>query len=389
MQTVHDPAPRRPLSKGEQRGIAVFAGLLVLLLLAELASGRDPRKLSVLFILISWGPLLVLHELGHALVARAVGWRVHEIMLGLGPRLARFELWGVRLTLRLVPAGGYVVPAPRNLRHARVKSALIYAAGPLAELLVPAWLLLWLGSDTLLVPSDRLPLLAAQSLALAALMGGLLNLLPTRAAGAVSDGLGLLLSLRSSPDHFRYLMARPFMGEAQRRLDAGEAQAALTLIDRALAGDPESPFLPAMRARCLAELDQIDAALSELQRLRAQPRWSDLAEAERLHAAACVALRGGDPSLQCEGEQACRAALERAPAAPDMLLTHGALLLAQGRAAEAEAQLQQAYARSAGADLEARCLALLAQAAERLGKNEDAQRFREALARCKGGSLRR
>src|SRR5207302_11057413 len=128
-----------------------------------------PAKLTALFILLFWIPLLVVHESGHALVAALLGWRVRRMVVGMGPRLARFRVGPVPVELRLIPVEGFVEPAPTNLRSPQSKSALIYLAGPGAELLVLVVLALILGVETLLSKTEHLGLLAAQSLAVAVL----------------------------------------------------------------------------------------------------------------------------------------------------------------------------------------------------------------------------
>ena len=72
------------MTRGERLGVVLFSLFLLGLVAAELLSEFTPRKLSVLFIVAFWGPLLVVHELGHALAARWLGWRLHEIAEHLG-----------------------------------------------------------------------------------------------------------------------------------------------------------------------------------------------------------------------------------------------------------------------------------------------------------------
>lgn len=52
--------------------------------------------------------LIVVHELGHFMVAKAVGVRVEEFSLGFGPRLVGVKRGGTHYNLRLLPLGGYV-----------------------------------------------------------------------------------------------------------------------------------------------------------------------------------------------------------------------------------------------------------------------------------------
>ena len=52
--------------------------------------------------------LVFLHELGHFLVALAVGNRPRGFYVGFGPKLASFKRNGIEYGFRLIPAGGYV-----------------------------------------------------------------------------------------------------------------------------------------------------------------------------------------------------------------------------------------------------------------------------------------
>lgn len=59
----------------------------------------------VLFILI-FGVIVVGHELGHFLLAKANGITVVEFSVGMGPKLLRFTRGGTEYSLRLFPIGG-------------------------------------------------------------------------------------------------------------------------------------------------------------------------------------------------------------------------------------------------------------------------------------------
>lgn len=369
------------MTPGERLGALSFGLVLVALALAELASDGDPRKLSVLFILLSWYPLLAIHELGHAVTAAALGWRVHEIVLGVGPQLAVLRVFGAPLRLRLIPAGGFVVPSPRSLSGARLRSALIFAAGPGAELLAAGLLVLAWGPGEVFSGTTSVAGIAVQSFGVAAVLGAAMNLWPTSAAGGASDGLGILYSLGAPEEHFRYRIARPHLQAAQDAIDAGEHDRALAGIDRALGERPKDPFLRAMRARCLSAAGDHGGALALLSALREEPDWSDLAEAERLHAAAVVALQTPGSELLVDGELACRGALERNPGDPELLLLQGQLLLGLDRHDEAAAVLQQAYNRARGAGLERRALLAMASAAQARGHSQEAVQLRTAASR--------
>lgn len=63
---------------------------------------------SILIAILIFGLIIFVHELGHFLTAKAVGVRVNEFAIGMGPVLVRFGKKTTRYSLRLLPIGGYV-----------------------------------------------------------------------------------------------------------------------------------------------------------------------------------------------------------------------------------------------------------------------------------------
>lgn len=63
----------------------------------------------IILAILAFGAMIVIHELGHFLTARAFGVTVYEFSLGMGPRLFGWKgKTGTAYNLRLVPFGGYV-----------------------------------------------------------------------------------------------------------------------------------------------------------------------------------------------------------------------------------------------------------------------------------------
>jgi regulator of sigma E protease len=64
---------------------------------------------SIAAFLLAADALIIAHELGHLLAARAFGVRAAKFTIGIGPTLAtRRDRHGTTWRLALIPAGGYV-----------------------------------------------------------------------------------------------------------------------------------------------------------------------------------------------------------------------------------------------------------------------------------------
>ena len=96
---------------------------------------------TVLSVVLGLGCIIIVHELGHFLVAKLVGLPVERFSIGFPPTLARVHMGETDYCLGAIPLGGYVkvrlgtdggkVPdTPWYLRM------LVVAAGPLANLLL-------------------------------------------------------------------------------------------------------------------------------------------------------------------------------------------------------------------------------------------------------------
>lgn len=233
---IGDPAPHRE-PEGNERWMLLGAFLVaVVLLVAIILEDYEPAKLAPLFVILAWFPLIALHEAGHALVARLVGWQVEEIVVGFGRPAFVFTIGGVPVTVKMYPLAGYVRPTPRDLSGVRLKSALVYLAGPGIELLLVLALTLVVGTERMLARTDDVAILAVQSVAIAALIGALGNLVPrtadTEHGASWTDGLGVIMSLvRPRLDYARQVRAfheariehAAELGDLARTIDACEA----------------------------------------------------------------------------------------------------------------------------------------------------------------------
>jgi membrane-associated protease RseP (regulator of RpoE activity) len=136
-----------------------------------------------------WLVLVVLigfHELGHYLAARRFRYPVREVVVGVGPCLARYEHDDLRLELRLIPLAGWVgADTADRGRFQHRRGFWFAAAGPLASALLGLVLLIGGSAATFgasAVTGDLVVFSAQTTLKTAAEV-------PVAAVGAVIQGL--------------------------------------------------------------------------------------------------------------------------------------------------------------------------------------------------------
>ncbi|MDR7606641.1 MAG: site-2 protease family protein, partial [Armatimonadota bacterium] len=96
--------------------------------------------MSMLLAVVAFGLMILAHELGHFLVAKASGIGVRAFAVGFGPPLWRSRRGGTEYRLNVFPLGGYVrlagedfdeEPGPDAFRSKGVWTRIaVVAAGP-------------------------------------------------------------------------------------------------------------------------------------------------------------------------------------------------------------------------------------------------------------------
>lgn len=116
---------------------------------------------TALTVILVFGGLIFVHELGHFLFAKWSGVRVDEFSLGFGPRIAGFRRGETEYNLRVLPLGGFVrmagmhpqfreeapPPAGRGFSDQGVGQRMaIVSAGPVMNFLMAVALLIYVFS---------------------------------------------------------------------------------------------------------------------------------------------------------------------------------------------------------------------------------------------------
>lgn len=193
----------KPTTTGEKSFVLIVSLIFLAILSLEILTNYEPKKLSALLFVLFWAPLLVIHELGHALMAKLLGWQVKRIVLGVGKVLVFKRWFNAPVEVRAILLEGFVQIAPKNLHRARLKHALIYFAGPGIELVCVVVIAMMLGGfEALFTITDDYARIVLQSFAFAALVGAVFNLIPqgiiTKDGSTPNDGMGILLCLFSN-----------------------------------------------------------------------------------------------------------------------------------------------------------------------------------------------
>ena len=66
------------------------------------------RLIGILIAILALGIMVTIHELGHYLVGRALGFKIVEFMIFMGPKLFSWERGGIKYSIRLIPLGAAV-----------------------------------------------------------------------------------------------------------------------------------------------------------------------------------------------------------------------------------------------------------------------------------------
>jgi regulator of sigma E protease len=96
--------------------------------------------MSYIAIVLILGLLVLVHEAGHVLVAKAVGIGVRRFAVGFGPRLWSRTWRGTEYAVCAIPLGGYVLPSVRSeaeyLRIPLLRRVGFSLGGPAANILL-------------------------------------------------------------------------------------------------------------------------------------------------------------------------------------------------------------------------------------------------------------
>lgn len=167
---MHDAAgaaatPARPdwTPEDQRRAFIRLAIIIGVGVLASIATGVTKTVLVIAALIL----MIMLHELGHFVMAKAAGMKVTEYFLGFGPRLWSIRKGETEYGVKAIPAGGYVriigmsnledvapEDEPRTYRQKGYWRRLSVAVAGSTMHFIIAFILLWVLFSAVGIPDD-------------------------------------------------------------------------------------------------------------------------------------------------------------------------------------------------------------------------------------------
>ncbi len=194
-------------------------------MLAGAYAGHNPWLIGALFCAATllWSVFhIIVHELSHAFVARALGKRVFRVTIGTGKPILRCSFFGIPVSLGPYASHGGATFYDEGQNVNRVRHAfLITAAGPLADALLLLALIPFCGPGYSLVNITRVldgPAYLACAFAIIQIASLIRNLVPWTGSGRVSVD-GVITTGTDGHTLFSYLFSKKARQERRGQVD--------------------------------------------------------------------------------------------------------------------------------------------------------------------------
>jgi len=359
-----------------------LAGLFLVFAFPNLMLGACLLNIGVLLV----GGLAgtILHEVGHAVAGKLVGFRVFSLEIGKGATIWEFKWAGFRWRFRTILFGGLVLAIPRDAHWHRLKQSIFIIGGPAATALVVliAWKLLWL--DSLFEPgplaefTPLLMILLSNSLLLA------LSLLPHEGNSArgktPNDALLLVNTWIHPPAKADTTAATLYLLEAEECRRDHDLAGAQNWLAGGLRAFPGNRYLEFGAASMLISAGKPDEARDALRALLPALENDPALFPILLNNIAWVNVWSGRPELLPEADDFSRRALESAPSTAAFRGTRGRVLVELGRIDEGVALLEDVFQKHLEKANKASVACCLGIAAARRGQPAECRNY-FALAR--------
>ena len=369
----------------KQRANSLLIQLLIVFVLGLFLSfispgsslGRFYLLLCASFLLLI--PLIILHELAHAIVSRLLGFRVYGIHLGAGKVIFSTRFLGLRWYLRPIPLGGATLVAGPEVPFYRGRKFLIHMAGPGVHALLALLLVIVLPE----MQADSLAYLIIQLSLWSNIFLLVVNLFPRKIATSVgiagTDGWAMLHIFRKKPEELRKGYAQYYEMEVVDAVDRGDKQLAAQRAHEGLALYPQELNLINAAGYVYLHLGEFKKARAAFVQILASE--NGLTEGIKYIAMNNVAYANimlEDPALIPEADEYSALAYKNFAWEPLIGGTRGAVLVSMGQIDEGIELLKNAMARSFDRRAKAADACLVARGEMKRGNSIEAKKYLDA-----------
>jgi len=293
-------------------------------------------------------PLIILHELAHAVAGKLLGLHVFAIQLGAGNLIYTRRFGGMRWYIKPFPLLGLTFVAGPEMSRMRLRYFLLHLAGPGLH----AVLIGLLGLATLAIPALRPGSLAMQAIWVGIWANTLLlltNLYPRKInTGGVStgtDGWAMLNSFKITPQKLQERFAIYYTLQTVDAVDRGDQPAAMEWAEQGLALYPRQPMMINALGYAYSNLREYGKARAAfLQALDCAEQPPESVKFMVLNNIAFANLMLGDPALLEQANEYSELAYKNFPWEPAVGGTRGAVLVVLGKVATGLDLLKKAMA---------------------------------------------
>lgn len=317
------------------------------------------------------------HELGHALVGRALGWNVQQIVVGLGKSLFKVRLAGMLFDFRSLPVAAVTWIAPNDTGWLRPKWFLIVLAGPLVNLLMALVVIVSFGGSLCPLDLDFMPT-PARLFVWANGWVLFINLWPWQpkaSFGVLTDGGQLLQLLSFSKKSIARLQALHYSFEAMASRERSDDAAARSWCEKGLALFPENVHLLNLSAITCLDEAKYEQAREMFLKLLANDRLRQNERAIYLNNLAYADGLSGNPAWLAEADAYSRDAYTLLPWVPAVVGTRGTVLVALGKFEEGLPLLQKSMEDAHAPRNKADNACHIAMAYTQAGKRDEATKY--------------
>jgi hypothetical protein len=324
-------------------------------------------------------PAALPHELGHAFAAKALGFRVFQVTIGFGTAIFERSFCGFDFQVNSIPLGGFAFSTPKNSSFYKIKRCLIILAGPFANLLVAALLVL-------LAP-DRTPnfdffsgLRIGSIFLIANLMWAAYSLWPHKfnsARGQVAnDGLLFWQTLRLRRGAIENAPMYYYFYEGGQCWKNRQMQMAKEWYEKGLRLFPENMMLSSALGATLLNLKDYAGARKIFLQLLNRANVHGYYRTVHANNLAYVNTLIGGEELILEADKYSREAFENMPSVSYIRGTRGCVLVELGKFDEGIALLKEAMEQADDIRSKALNACHLAIAEKRRGNGEESEKFK-------------